>query len=572
MATEGYWTRFQRGRISRRRLLGAAGAGAAGLALAAACGGGDGGGTPGEATATPSAPALGTPQPGDTLTIASTASPTFGLDPHTEVGLGGLIYPRLYGYMIHQDPRDESIILDQAQALEQPTEDEYIFTLRDDVRYQAVTLPDMPDVGARNIEARDVVASHRRLVDNPLVSAPKTLFRDILDDPEARDPRTVYFRTKAPYVYTLSGLGSIIYVIIPEELADLETVPDLNFGGVGSGPYMVDSVDLQEEIRIRRNPDYFKQPLPYIDEIVFRVIPEPSTIEANFRSQAIDAFAPTNTSQAQRVAQFTSGGHEAIVLESPNLSYVSLGLNVSRAPFDDIRVREAVSLAVDRDELIEKVTQGTGAILGPVNQHLRDGFWALPENELRQAYGMDLSKEERLQKARDLISAAGAGGASIELKFPQLTNISQAAQLVQQQLIAVGFDVQLVGESLIIWFIQTLRQGNFHATIQAHLAYETPSLPTRYFHSTGVPATESWHHYNNPQVDALIERHWIEFDEEVRRETLLELQRLILSEHGPMLNLYTGKLRAAYWSYLNNWQRELPGSMRQYVYDNWLEK
>ena len=572
MTTEGYWARFQRERISRRRVLGAAGVGAAGLAIAAACGDGDNGGTPGEATATPGAPALGTPQPGGTLTFGSTATPTFGLDPHTEVSLGLQIYPRVYGYMIHQDPRDESVFVDQAQSWEQPTPEEYIFTLRDDVRYQAVTFPDMPDVGARNIEARDVVATIRRLLANPLVSAPTTLYTDILEEPEARDTRTVYFRTKTPYVYTLEGLGSIGSTIIPEELTDLETVPNLNFSGVGSGPYIIDSVDLQEEIRLRRNPNYFNQPLPYVEEMIFRVIPETSTIEANFRSQAIDAFDTSNLSQAERVAQFTRGGHQAIIQENPSLAYASLGLNVSRAPFDDVKVREAVSLATDRDELIEKVTQGTGAILGPVNQHLRDGFWALPEDELRQAYGMDLSKEERLQKARDLISAAGVEGTSIELKYPTLTSISQVAQLVQQQLIAVGFDVTLVPESLIIWFIQTLRPGNFHATIQAHLPYESPNIPTRYFHSTGVAATESWHNYANPEVDALIERHWGEFDEEARQGTLLELQRLILSEHGPMLNLYTGTSRTAFWSYLKNWQRELPGSMQQYVYDNWLEK
>lgn len=571
------YDRFLKQRLSRRRLLAGAGGAAMGTAGLVLLGCGDGGGNGGNGGNGGVTPIAGTPtvasapRSGGTLTFGSTVSTVFGVDPQTEIALGLLIFPRVYGYLIHQNPRDDTVFFDQAANLETPTESEYIFTIRDDVRYQAVTFPDQPDVGARNVEARDVVATIRRLLANPLVSLPKTLFTEILEEPEARDPRTVYMQTRMPYVYTFEGLGSIFSVIIPEELTDLNVVENLNFGGVGSGPYIVESVNGQEEIRIRKNPDYFRKPVPYVDNMVFRVIPDTGTIEANFRSQAIDAFSPSDALQAERVAQFTSGGHEAIVTESPNLAYVSFGMDVTQPPFNDIKAREAISLAIDREELIEKITFGTGAILGPVNQHLRDGFWALPEDELRRAYGMDLPKEERLQKARDLMIEAGVEGANIELKYPQLTNISAAAVLVQQQLQAVGFQVSLVGESLILWFIQTLRQGNFHATLHAHLPYETPNIPTRYFHSKGVPSTESWHHYANPDVDALIERHWGEFDENVRRATLLELQRLILAEHGPMLNLYTGKNRAAYWSYLKDWKRELPGSMQQYVYDNWLD-
>ena len=374
----GVYDRFLKQRLSRRRLLAGAGGAAMRTAGLVLLGCGDGGGNGGNGGVTPLAttPAEATPRSGGTLTIGSTTSTVLGIDPQTEIALGLLIFPRVYGYLIHQDPRDETILLVHAENLETPTESEYIFTIRDDVRYQAVTFDDQPDVGARNVEARDVVASVRRFVANPLVFAPKTLFTEILEEPEARDLRTVYMRTRMPYVYTMEGLGSIFSAIIPEELTDLGVVENLNFGGVGSGPYIVESVNGQEEIRLRKNPDYFRKPVPYVDEMVFRVIPDPGTIEANFRSQAIDAFGPSNSLIAERVAQFTSGGHEAIIEESPNLAYVSFGMDVTQPPFNNIKAREAISLAIDREELIEKITFSTGAILGPVNQHLRDGFWS----------------------------------------------------------------------------------------------------------------------------------------------------------------------------------------------------
>jgi peptide/nickel transport system substrate-binding protein len=244
---------------------------------------------------------------------------------------------------------------------------------------------------------------------------------------------------------------------------------------------------------------------------------------------------------------------------------------VAQKPFDDPRVREAISLAIDRDKLIERVTFSDAEILGPINQHLGEGKWSLPTDEIKAAYGMDMPREERLQKAQQLLSAANVGNDEIVVKFPTLTNIQPGAELVQQDLQEIGLNIRLEPQELAVWFVG-YRQADFQATYQPHLPYEGPNIPTRFFYTKGVSGDKNFFNYSNADIDAIIERSWTEFDEEVRKETLLELQRKILTEHGPMLNLYTGVTRGAYWSYVHGLQLDLPGSMQQYVYDEFMIK
>ena len=148
------YDRFLRQRLSRRRLLagvGGAAMGTAGLVLIGCSDSGGNGGGNGTATPLTATPTEAMPRSGGTLTFGSTASTVFGIDPQTEIALGLLIFPRVYGYLIHQDPRDDSVFVDQAESWELVDESEYIFTLRDDVRYQDVTFDDKPDVAARHI-------------------------------------------------------------------------------------------------------------------------------------------------------------------------------------------------------------------------------------------------------------------------------------------------------------------------------------------------------------------------------------------------------------------------------------
>lgn len=549
----GYWEGPRKKRLSRRAVL-AGGLGAVGLAVVG-CDGGGGQPASGE---TP-APSDGEPKRGGTITFGSAIPPTFGLDPHIELAAGLTIFPRIYGYVLHQDPRDESVILDQGASWEQPDEITYIMRLQPGVRFQ-----DIPPVDGREITAEDVVASHRRFLEHPFVLS-KIWHEEVLDTMEATDPLTAVVKTKRPYVYSLEQLGSILAgVIIPRELADPER--DLNTSGIGSGPFTIDKAALKEEISIVRNPGYFRQPFPYVDRLVWKIVPDDATKMAALRAGEIEATLLRDRIELEE-AHGISGVSESA---EPGLNYHAFAMQMSNPLFSDPRVPEAIDIGIDRQEIIDKITFGDGEIMGAINPHMAEGYWALPESELRQAYGMDLGKEERVAKARALLSSAGAEGSSLTIRVPTLSTALDVATLLQNQLKTIGLDVRLEPQELLVWLVNAM-QGEFEAIVIPHLPYETPDNPTRYYHSQGRGNVGQGFNYDNPEFDRLIVKSWGQFDREERRETLLELQRAILEEHAPMLNLFTGLTYSARWDYVKGLRPELPQSFQQYNYEMWLD-
>jgi ABC-type transport system substrate-binding protein len=263
-------------------------------------------------------------------------------------------------------------------------------------------------------------------------------------------------------------------------------------------------------------------------------------------------------------------GDQVRVSSSPSLAYSSFAMKVSRPPFGDVRVRQAIDIGIDRQEFIDKMKFGDGDILGPINPHLGDGFWSLPESELREAYGMDLDREERLKEARDLLSAAGATDADFTISVPTLPASLDEAVLLESQLRRLGLRPRLEPSELLVWFIKA-RQGTFHSLLIPHLPYESTDIPMRYYYSRAASGPGAGFGQENPEVDALIVKSWGQFDREERRQTLLHAQRLILRDHGPMLNIYSGYGYGAAWSYVKNLYPDLPGSFQQYNYEIWLD-
>ena len=557
MASDSYWRTLIRRKVSRRAVLragAAAGTGVAGIALAA-CGGGE----EAPAARTPSVPE-GIARAGGNVVMGVDGPPTFGLDPHTEVSTGLQVIPKIYGYMLHQDPRNESVIPDHAESWEQPDDLTYVVKLRPGIRFQ-----NLPPVNGREVVADDVLASFQRFIDNPLVPT-KTWYTEILESMEATDDYTLVFKTNRPYVYTWENLGLINAVIIPRELTDYTKV-DLNTSGVGSGPFILDKAALSEQIEVVKNPDYFNQPLPYIDRQTWRIVLDAAIRVAAFKDRQIHVMANRDRLEMEDIAGLSD---EVRTFSKPNLKYVSLGMRVDQPPFNDARVREAIDIGLDRQEFIEKMSFGDGEILGPINPHLVEGFWSLPQDELTEAYQSGLSSEERTKTARDMISAAGALGAKITVQTDTRQIAVDIATILESQLERLGFEAEVEVSELLAWFIN-LTQGNFQSTVIDHLAYESPDFPTRWYYSLGTTDVGSWFGYGNSEIDELIVKSWGQFDREERRDTLLEAQRLMLQEHGPMLNIYTGLEYSSAWGFVKNWRPELPGTLAEYNYEYWLD-
>ncbi|HEX5480771.1 MAG TPA: ABC transporter substrate-binding protein, partial [Dehalococcoidia bacterium] len=476
-------------RISRRRALAGLAVSAGGAMLAAACGRSGSG-----------APAAATPHTGGTLRVATALPVEYGLDPHVERGAGLAIFPRVYGYTHHVDfENDDAIVLDQAASVEQPDALTTLIRLRPGVRFQ-----DIAPVSGRAVTAHDVVASVLRYRDHQLVTD-KLWHTSVLDRIEAADDTTVRVLTRRPYVYSLQQLGDVSAgAIIPRELVDANA--DLRMSGVGSGPFSIDHADPDARVwRLARNGAYFRAPLPYLDGMEWRVYDDDDAKLAAFATGKADQV--DNRDRPESITTGAGAAH-AVIDAHPSLAWLSLGLRIDHPPFNDARFRHALDVAIDRDALIRGLAPDDGMVLGPVNQHLARGFWSLPESEVRAAFAVPGSGEViRTDAARQLLSAAGAGSASFTIQTVNTPRMIDVASAIRQQLLAVGLDVRIDELDEVTWFAN-FRKGAFEATVISHAPYETPDMPSRLYHSSGVDGTANQFGLHDSNIDMLIERSW----------------------------------------------------------------
>jgi peptide/nickel transport system substrate-binding protein len=548
--TEGYWDRITRTRITRRRALAGGVAATAAIAAAGAVGcGGDGKAKPSDQA----------PRSGGTLRTGTTLPLSSGLDPHLEQGTGLAIFPRVYGYLLHVDPRDDTVIKDHAESIEQPDPTTVIIRLRPDVTFQ-----DIAPVKGRAVTAEDAALSIARYRDNQVVTN-RTWHTTVLDKLEAVDDRTLRVTTKRPYAYTLHALGDInAGAIIPKEL--IESQVSLAFSGAGSGPFRIESATKDGGAHIVRNDRYFRAPVPYLDAMEWTVYGTNDDKLAAFNERNVDAIPNSDVSEARAL---TASSDEVTPSAEPSLAYVSLGFRCDVPPFNDPRLRGAVDLALDRAALVHDLTFGEGEALGPVNQHLANGFWSLSAEDVAAASG-GAAIDDRRTAARALLQAAGAGSASFRLQVPGIPQLIDVATVVRDHIQRIGLQVTLEELDQLTWYAN-LRAGKFEATLISQAPYESPDIPTRFYHTAGPEGTNSPFSFSNGEIDRPVERSWGETDRSARRSSLLEAQRAMLFWR-PMVQLFTSVGHSSAWSYVRNRQPELPGSLAQYNYEQWIAR
>jgi peptide/nickel transport system substrate-binding protein len=256
------------------------------------------------------------------------------------------------------------------------------------------------------------------------------------------------------------------------------------------------------------------------------------------------------------------------IVAEPSLSWTSIGWRVDRPPFNDERVRRAIDLAIDREALLREAA-AEGDVAGPVNPHLANGYWALPQEELAAAHGASLTAEARVAETRTLLESAGVGDVAVELQVAATPELLDLAALIRGQLLPLGIEFTIRSLSLPGWFFN-YRGGNFHATLISHAPYETPDASLRLYHAGGAEGDGNAFGFSAPAIDWLVERSWAEEEREQRQSTVLEAQRLMI-EARPMVHLFSGTGYSVAREYVRGSGLDLPGSLARYAYRQWLD-
>ncbi len=493
--------------LSRRHLLKLGGAALAGASIA------------------PSGARAQTPKRGGTLAIRTWDPPHF--DPFqtisykTHIALS-FTHSRLLRHKAGPSvvPGTFPIEGDLAESWTQPNETTYVFKLRRGVKWQ-----NKPPVNGREVTADDVVFSVNHFL--TVKGNANAYMLKSVDKVEAVDKYTVKFTLKEPFVWFLDMLSNphavaIVAKEVVEKYGDLKKPESV----VGTGPWMLDSYRPNVGLTYVRNPGYFVQGLPYIDRIEATVDEDNASRMAAFLSgkynlgwefpgtiNRVDWVQIADTLKQKRPKLQT------VEFPSPVMSHISM--RTDQKPFSDLRVRQAMSMAIDRKAIIEAVFEGVGAMNPAVPAALRE--WSIPMDKLGD--GARCFKYDPAEAKRLLAAAGYANGFSGPMCFTTYgsTILVDSLQLVQKDLKAVGIDVR-IDQKEYGAYIATCFYGKFDAmTYGPQTGFLEPDnfLFGQYYKDE----LKNQSHIVDPVVDDMLVRQRRTLDVAKRREIIYDIQR-----------------------------------------------
>ncbi len=421
--------------------------------------------------------------------------------------MGGLIAAKLFNGLVRFNDNLD-VVPDVAESWSISADHRtYTFLLRKDARFST----------GRRVTAGDVRYSFERVLD-PGTRAPFTWVldrirgaRDVLSG-RARhakgirvlDDRRIAITLDRPFGPFLSLLGMTTAYIVPREAVE-RAGADFGSHPTGSGPYVLAEWLPSRSLRLEARNDYFGG-RPRLKGIVYRVIPEDLTAVMEFETGGLDALQ-IPASEHRRYT--TDPKWRGRVYSRPGLNCYYLGMNCRRPPFNDVRVRRAMNLAIDRKRILDTVFEKRGVLaIGPIPPQL----WKyVGPPAASEGYPYDPAE------ARRLIRAAGAEGRHISLYISADPEVLDIVEVIADYLKKAGIDVGIVQ---LDWsaFKETLNKGEADAFWLSWWAdYPDPEdflFPLFDSANFGAAGNRTW--YRDTFVDATIERAQRTVDERKR--------------------------------------------------------
>lgn len=495
-----------------------AGIALAGLLALSACDTGEGVGLDGESAAEVE---------GAVLRAAIAGEPD-QLDPHrTSAYFSFQVLENVFDTLVEPD---ENLEMQPALAESWEVSDDqltWIFHLR-----EGVTFHDGSD-----FTSEDVVYSYERIINEELSNAWRF---DAVTSVEAVDEHSVEITVDAPTPNLLSSLGGFKGMAIVSQ-ENVES-GDISNSPIGTGPFSLESYTSGDRITLAANPDYWGG-APQIGGVEYSFVSEPSTALAALTSGEIDW---TDNIPPQQVEQLDESDTIELAL-SPSNDYWYLAMNISEEPWDDVRVRQAVAYAIDREAIIQAVSYGTAE----ENQLAipADSVWHTGYERYRHDPG----------EARRLLDEAGFDGGTIEFlatnEYPETVT---AAQIIADDLEDLGFTVSISQPDFSTW-LDEQNTGNFDMLMMGWLGNIDPDdFYYAQHHSEGGSNAQG---YSNEEVDQLLEAGRTETDQDARAEIYAEAAQIIADE-ASYIYLYNPSVIQGWSPSLSSYQVRSDGAIR----------
>ena len=467
-------------------------------------------------TAVPAGPKRG----GSFVFSQWTADPP-DLDPYLNVTFrvqqfAGYIYSRLLKFDSgpNIDPNSSTVVGDLAEKWEASSDGlTYTFFLRKNAKFH-----NKAPVNGRAVTADDVVYSFNRFRE---VSPNKTaLF--MVKEVKAKDANTVVFTLSETFAPFETAIAQPLLFIIPKEVVDADK--DLRKNPIGSGPFMYDKYEKGIQMVYKRNPDYYIAGQPYIDEAVSLIIPESATAMASLRAKQLDFYSLS----AADTKSIRSTNPEIKIFTYPATTVAFIYWRVDEKPFNDVRLRQAVALSMDREEQIKVIYEGEGTYNNYVPA-FQSSFHIDPRTA-DNGPGAKFFKRDTVEAKRLLAEAGFPNG----LKVPMISTLNaygntfnQSVELIIKQLKEGGIDATLSPQDYAAYISSTFL-GKFDAPNMVY-GLQTPYQdPHDYLYNMFHPkGTRNHSHIDDPTLTAMIEKQMRMLDRAERKKQIAEIQRYL---------------------------------------------
>ena len=465
------------------------------------------------------------------LQIAADGSPA-GLDPHVVPAFNTvLINKNIYEGLTAID-RDLKIVPSLATS----------WTIsKDGLSYRFKLKPGVKFHNGKPMTAADVVASLARVRDaktgSPYASR-LSMVKDIL-----ADKGDVVINLNTPSLPLVGQLEAL--AIVPAEslvnAAGLQKVP------MGTGPFKFDIWVTDAYVSLVKNPDYHVAGLPKLAGLKFNIVPESSTRQAGMASGAYQFFPSVDAVTINALARIP----DVVTTKVPDLGYSLVGMNVSKPPFDNPKVREALNYALNRHEIVRGVYMGRASIAAPLPAVLSE--WAVPYAEF-PCY------QSNPERAKALLQEAGVSmPLAITLNVLPNPVAKDTAEIVQAQLDKGGFKVTLLSQE-IGKFVADWRASNFTAFVSLNGGGIDPD---DYFYRTFYTGSSTnVFKYSNAALDKQLDAGRAATNKVARKKIYDEVQKTLACQ-GPIAFLANGDLFTAMRANVKDFQ---PLSTRSLVY------
>ncbi|MBV1868547.1 MAG: ABC transporter substrate-binding protein [Marinosulfonomonas sp.] len=368
----------------------------------------------------------------------------------------------------------------------------YTFSLQDGVKFHDGT----------GMDASDVAFSLDRARAEESTNAQKALFAGIADVAVV-DPLTVKITLSEPngsFLFNLAWGDAVI--VAPESIKNIKTNP------VGTGAFtFVDWVQ-GDKIEIARNPDYWGEPAK-LESATFKFISDPTAAFAAVMAEDVDAFA--GFPAPENLPQFAADPRFQVIVGSTEGETI-LSTNNKMPPLDNVKVRQAIAHAIDRQAIIDGAMFGLGT---PIGTHFA------PHNP---AY-VDLTGNSNYDpaKAKALLAEAGfADGFTTTLKLPPPSYARRGGEIIAAQLRAVGIKTEISNLEWAQWLEQVFRGKDFGLTIVSHTEPMDIGIYAR---------PEYYFQYDNPDFQALMKTLNATTDAGERTKLLQKAQTIISEDY-----------------------------------------